>query len=318
MMVEESWEDIASPLLQATQNAPLIVVPILGLSLLALWFGLRQIVQPMQALETKAGDLARGNFDTIRQPVGGVPEIRRLQETLMEMAAQLKEAQNSLHSYIGAITERVENERKNLARELHDDTLQSLIALGQHTQFAQHWNRDVKVEKALVQILSLTEHGVKSLRRLVQGLRPIYIEDLGLAAALAMQSSEKERLDGIKIHFQTEGAERRLKPDVEMALYRIAQEALSNVTRHSGAGNAWIRLHFRPDSLVLEIRDDGHGFNPPADPFQYARLGHYGLLGMAERSELIGAKLSIHSTPDDGTRVLVRLPAEPALQPGSD
>jgi signal transduction histidine kinase len=316
LMVEESWEDIASPLLQVTQNAPLVVVPILGLSLLALWFGLRQIVQPMQALESKAGDLARGDFDTIRQPVGGVPEIRRLQKTLIDMAAQLKEAQNSLHSYIGAITERVENERKNLARELHDDTLQSLIALGQQTKYARHWNRDAKVEKALDQILSLTDQGIKNLRRLVQGLRPIYIEDLGLATALAMQSAEKERLDGIKIHFQREGAERRLKPDVEMALYRITQEALSNVTRHSGARNAWILLHFRPDSLVLEIRDDGRGFNPPADPFLYARLGHYGLLGMYERCDLIGAKLTIHSSADEGTQVRVRLLEDAPLQPG--
>ena len=311
LMIEESWEDIASPLLQATQNAPLIAIPILGLSVLALWFGLRQIVQPMQALEGKASDLARGDFESIRQPVGGVPEIQHLQESLIDMAAQLNEAQNSLHSYIGAITESVESERRSLARELHDETLQSLIALGQYTQYAMHWNKDPKVEKTLDQVMNLAESGQKNLRGLVQGLRPIYIEDLGLSTALAMQANTIAQADGLEVHFRQEGAERRLKPEIEMALYRITQEALSNVTRHAEARNAWVTLHFRPESVVLEIRDDGKGFDLPPDATHYARMGHYGLLGIHERSDLIGAKLTIRSAQSEGTQVLVRL-AEPA------
>ncbi len=312
LMIEESWEDIASPLLRATQNAPLIAFPIMALSLLAIWFGLRRIVQPMQALEEKAGDLASGNFETIRQPVGGILEIRHLQETLIYMAAELKEAQNSLHSYIGAITDSVESERRNLARELHDETLQSLIALGQYTQYALHWNTDPKVEKTLDQVVNMADQSMKNLRRLVQGLRPIYIEDLGLATALAMQSTQNMHPDGVTIHFIQEGVERRLKPDIEMAMYRMAQEALSNVTRHSKAKNAWISLYFRPDSVILEIRDDGQGFDLPTDPIHYARLGHYGLLGLYERSELIGARLTIRSTPDEGTHIIIRLTGDAA------
>jgi len=309
LMIEETWEDITSPLLRATQNAPLIAIPILILSLLAIWFGLRQIVQPMQALEEKTSDLARGNFDTIHQPVGGVPEIQYLQKTLIDMAAQVKDAQNSLHSYIGAITESVESERRNLARELHDDTLQSMIALSQYTQYALYWNKDPKVKKSLDQVMSLAEEGIKNLRRLVQGLRPIYIEDLGLSTALAMLAQNVERLHGPQVHFVLHGDERRLKPEVEMALYRIAQEAMNNVHRHSKAENAWISLHFTQDELILEIRDDGLGFQPHQDPSQYARKGHYGLLGMFERSELIRAKLVIHSWPGKGSQVVVRLSA---------
>lgn len=310
LMVEESWEDIASPLLRATQNAPLIAIPIMALSLLAIWFGLRRIVQPMQALEEKTFDLAQGNFETIRKPVGGVLEIRHLQDTLIQMAAQLKEAQNSLHSYIGAITASVESERHNLSRELHDDTLQTLIAMGQYTRYALHWNKNPKVEKSLDQVVSLSEQGTKNLRRLVQGLRPIYIEDLGLATALAMQENDNESAQGVHIHFLQEGFERRLKPEVEMALYRMAQSALSNVYQHAQAKNAWITLRFQPESVVLEIRDDGQGFNPPADPIHFARMGHYGLLGLYERSELIGAKLTIRSVPDGGTRVIIRVAGE--------
>ena len=243
LMIEESWEDIASPLLRATQNAPLIAIPIMALSLLAIWFGLRRIVQPMQALEAKTADLAQGNFETIRQPVGGVMEIRHLQETLIHMAAELKEAQNSLHSYIGAITASVESERRNLSRELHDETLQTLIALGQFTQYALHWNKDEKVAKTLDQVVSLTDQGTKNLRRLVQGLRPIYIEDLGLATALAMQENDNEPGQGVQIHYLQEGFERRLNPEVEMAMYRMAQAALSNVHQHAQARNAWIHIN---------------------------------------------------------------------------
>lgn len=307
LMIEESWEDIASPLLRLTQNAPLIIIPILVVALLALWFGLRQIVQPMQSLESKASELARGNFDAIRQPVGGVPEIGHLQNSLVYMAAQLKEAQASLHSYIGAITDSVENERRSLARELHDDTLQSLIALSQYTQYALHWNKDPKVEKTLNQILDLTEQGMKNLRRLVRGLRPIYIEDLGLATALSMQADNQDRPERFQIHFQQEGEERRLKPEVELALYRMAQEALSNIQRHADARNAWISLYFPPDGVALEIRDDGKGFDVPPDPIHFARQGHYGLLSLYERAEIIGARLTIRSAAGEGTLIRVRL-----------
>jgi signal transduction histidine kinase len=95
-----------------------------------------------------------------------------------------------------------------------------------------------------------------------------------------------------------------------MAMYRMAQTSLSNVYQHARAKNAWITLIFQQESVVLEIRDDGHGFNPPADPLQYARMGHYGLLGLYERSELIGAKLTIRSEPDEGTRVIIRVIGE--------
>jgi signal transduction histidine kinase len=111
----------------------------------------------------------------------------------------------------------------------------------------------------------------------------------------------------LKIDFQQKGVERRLKPDIEMAMYRIAQEAINNVIQHANAEHAWITLGFRKNSIILEIRDDGIGFNVPSEPMDYARKGHYGLLGIYERSELIGAKLMIHSDLKKGTRVVVHL-----------
>jgi signal transduction histidine kinase len=303
---KEAWENIASPLLRITQNAPLIILPILVLSILALWFGIHQIVQPLQQLESKAEDLAKGNFKTIKKPVGGIPEIKNLQYSMVIMANKLKFAQKNLQRYIGSITNGIENERRNLARELHDDTLQTLIALGQNSQYAKHWNEDPKVGISLDQISSLTDEGIKNLRGLLQGLRPIYIEDLGLTTALSMLAVNQLNPNGIKVHFQQNGVERRLKPDVEMTLYRIAQEALNNAFRHAKAKNIWINIDFHENDVDIELRDDGIGFKIPEDSFHFAARGHFGLLGMKERADLIGAKLHIESLRGKGTSVSVQ------------
>jgi signal transduction histidine kinase len=106
---------------------------------------------------------------------------------------------------------------------------------------------------------------------------------------------------------QVSGAECRLAPDVEMALYRMAQEALSNIVRHANASHAWLDLEYEDQLVLLTVRDDGQGFKPPATPNDFARQGHYGLLGLFERSELIGARLNISSQVGKGTAITIRL-----------
>jgi signal transduction histidine kinase len=144
---------------------------------------------------------------------------------------------------------------------------------------------------------------------LTRALRPIYLEDLGLVAALEMLSIEASQAGGVSIHFQHQGAERRLPGDVELALYRIAQEALSNVARHSGSTQANIMIQYDRDGIRLSIIDNGRGFEMPKSPAEFAPAGHFGLLGLHERAELVGAKLQIRSAPGEGTQVIVRLPA---------
>jgi two-component system sensor histidine kinase UhpB len=287
--------------------APLVLVPVLLLTLFALWFGVRQIVQPLQSLEEQADALAWGNYQAVEKPVGGIAEIRSLQKGLVHMAQKVRAAQQSLHGYIGAITAGQEEERRRLARELHDDTIQSLIALKQRVQLAQLSQANGSGALSLSELEELTEKTIADLRRVTRALRPIYLEDLGLLAALEMLAREMTGLTGIEIEFKASGSEQRLSPRVELALYRIAQEALNNVARHAQASRAIIGLSFQPDSVVLEVVDNGRGFEVPRSPAEFAPSGHYGLLGLYERAELIEADLRIESGPGKGTRVSVRL-----------
>ncbi len=308
LVVEEPWEMVSTPSLRATQIAPLVLVPVLLLALLALWFGVRQVVQPLQALEARSADLAWGNFEAIQRPVGGILEIRRLQAELVHLAQKVQAAQQGLRGYIGAMTAAQEEERRRLARELHDDTIQALIALKQRVQLAQMDMKDETSARSLAELSSLTEQTIENLRRLTGALRPIYLEDLGLVTALQVLAREASQAMDLQVEFHKVGPERRLPAPAELAIYRIAQEGLNNIARHAQASSASLTFSFLPGEVVLEVADNGKGFEVPKSPAEFAPSGHYGLLGLYERAELIGASLKIQSTPGEGTRLSVRLP----------
>jgi len=308
LVIEEPWESLADPTLNLTQLAPLTLVPILLLSLVALWFGARQIIRPLQVLETRAADLAWGNFETIDRPLGGIEEVQRLHRTLVHLADKIQRFQDGHHSYIGAITAGQEDERQRLARELHDDTIQALIALNQRVQLAYLKVGDnTHLRASLDEIQSLTEQTIRGVRRLVRALRPLYLEDLGLVAALEMLARETSATESITIAFHVNGVEQRLPPETELALFRMAQEGLSNLTRHAQANRGAITLDFKAREVCLTIDDDGVGFEVPESPAEFAPGGHFGLLGMHERAELVAARLEIESAPGQGTRLKVRV-----------
>ncbi len=319
IITEESWEKVSSPTLSTSQIIPLILVPALLLAMLALWFGTRQIVRPLQKLESKAAKLAWGDFKQIEESVGGIAEIRDLQNELAHMARQLQAAEQSLHSYIGAITQGQEAERLRLARELHDDTIQSLIALKQRVQLAriplkngvQLPNKKGSAVPELEELEGLIEQTIDNLRRTTRALRPIYLEDLGLVAALEMLVRETSQSSGLPVDFGTSGTERRLPAEVELALYRMVQETLNNTVQHGQAKHASVGMEFNPHSTRLKINDDGKGFDVPKTPAEFTPHGHFGLLGLYERAELIGAHLEIRSSPGKGTRLIIDLPFSP-------
>jgi two-component system sensor histidine kinase UhpB len=307
LITEEEWEMVVSPSLQLTQLAPLVLVPAFILSLIALWFVATRIVQPLQKLEAKAAALAWGDFDAIGDPVGGISEVQHLQMELAEMSRKVQAAQEGLHDYIGAITSAQEEERNRLARELHDDTIQAVIALKQRVQLAQKSVKDQSGRQSLQELETLAEQTIENLRRLTRALRPIYLEDLGLVTALEMLARETSQNNQLVVDFQKTGQERRLSPEVELALYRVAQEALNNVIRHSQTKHADLHISFAEKETKLVVNDDGVGFEVPKSPTDFAAYGHFGLLGIRERADLIGARLEVESTPGRGSRLSVRL-----------
>ncbi len=304
---EEDYRLATDPALELTLVAPLVLIPPLLFSVAALWFAAKQIIQPLQKLESKAAALAWGDFDAIKDSVGGISEVQHLQLELAEMSRKVQAAQEGLHDYIGAITAAQEDERLRLARELHDDTIQSVIALKQRVQLAEKSVKDPASRRTLAELETLAEQTVENLRRMTRALRPIYLEDLGLVTALEMLSRETSQNNRVDIDFQKTGQERRLSREVELSLYRIAQEALSNVARHSKAERAALAIAYDEREIKLEIRDDGVGFDMPKSPTDFAASGHFGLLGIRERAELIGARLEVESALGRGTRLKVQL-----------
>jgi signal transduction histidine kinase len=310
LIIEEPWEVVDNPLLRQTQAAPLILLPAFFFAVLALAFGLRQVVQPLQALEAQAALLGGGDFEAIENPVGGIGEIRSLQDTLRLMAQRLKVYQDSIRRYVAALTRGQEDERRRLARELHDDTVQALIALDQRTQLAQMAVKKGSPDapQRLAELREWTLGLLDGVRRVIRALRPIYLEDLGLPSALEMLAQDMEKASGLKVSLETQGQPIRLTPEREIAVYRIAQEALSNVARHAQAGSAQLQMTFEPGRLVLVVQDQGVGFAAPGRLSELASSDHYGLLGMQERAELIGARLHLDSAPSAGTTVRLELP----------
>jgi signal transduction histidine kinase len=307
LIMEEAWQQIANPMLRTTQIAPLILAPVLLLAIIALWFGAAQVIRPLQALEAQAQELSHGKYSAVEEPVGGIPEIQSLQGGLIHMSRRLKAAQESLRGYIGSITKSQEDERRRLARELHDDTLQSLIALNQRLQIARMDLNGQPGGDSLGEIETLNEKTIQNLRRLTRALRPIYLEDLGLPASLDILAQETSSALRIPVEFHMDGQERRLSPEEELSLYRISQEALSNISRHSDASRAVINLSYKNDEVLLTILDNGCGFSLPDTPSIFAKQGHFGLLGLHERAELIGAKLDIQTSPGKGVLLSIHL-----------
>jgi two-component system sensor histidine kinase DegS len=134
------------------------------------------------------------------------------------------------------------------------------------------------------------------------------LEDLGLVAAVEMLASDTGVILGSDVEFHCLGKVRRLEAATELALYRIVQEALNNITRHSDASRASVQMTFLADMIQIKIEDNGKGFTVPESLAEFASSGHYGLLGMLERADLIGGAIHISSSPGKGTSLIITAP----------
>jgi len=224
----------------------------------------------------------------------------------VENASLYRERQESLQSYVRQVTQAQEDERLRIARELHDETAQELVQLARKLEQLAGKAGPDQVQD-IEELMSMTRGTIQAVRRYSRDLRPSVLDDLGLRAAIEMVVEEVgQRLRG-GAHLVVTGKQRRLDGPVELALFRITQEALRNVEKHATATSATVELDFSGSAITISVSDDGEGFSPARNFSDLMRTGKLGLLGMKERAELVGGTFELQSGPGKGTRVTVKV-----------
>jgi two-component system sensor histidine kinase DegS len=217
-----------------------------------------------------------------------------------------REAERKL--YLAKILESQENERLRIAQEIHDDTIQTLLVIANRAQDLIPASKDGRgeVKKKAEWIRDATLQAVEELRRTSLDLRPSVLDDLGLVPALRWLVDHMSQESGINTRVRINGEKRKLTPQAEVAIFRVTQEALNNIKRHSKAKEAIVTLEFDKEFFKVKIEDNGQGFQPPKKLGKLAASGKLGLIGMQQRIDLLGGTLKIHSKPGEGTSLLIK------------
>jgi signal transduction histidine kinase/YHS domain-containing protein len=262
----------------------------------------------LRALQQRAEQMARGELRELGQALSDIPVVEDLRRAIDVLGAHTKQGLQHQHAYIAALSTAQEAERGRLARELHDEVVQQLIALGHSVDRVQRLlergDTTLAVERLQTMRGSMMAL-VGELRTVIGDLRPPALEELGLlpAVELLLQRSGE---GAPEVSLLVQGEERRLAPQSELALFRIIQEAWSNIRRHARATHAEVTFRYAAADLVVTIADDGVGFAPPND--HDMPEGHWGVRGMRERAELTGGQLTVTSAPGAGARLTVQIP----------
>jgi signal transduction histidine kinase len=236
-------------------------------------------------------------------------ENARLYEELAQTREDLQVKAGQLEQLLGRTVDVQEEERRRIARDLHDSVTQLLIGSRYQINAARiNIRRDqAQAEKALVQAEELLKQCIEEMQFLIHNLRPALLDDLGLHSALERYTSTLARSSTIDFEFTSHGARRQLSPQAETAVYRVIQEALWNAVRHSRGRHVRVGFDYQPDRLVVEVTDDGHGFDRRARAVSGEALG---LTSMEERSKSVSGVFQIRSERGRGTSVRLEVPAE--------
>ena len=263
---------------------------------------LRLALSPLKLLEQTAAQARAGDLDA-RVPPSPVAdrELERLSQTFNGMLDSLESYRQRLRDVAARALAAEEEERKRIARELHDDTAQSLAALMLRLRLARNQEDPEARARSLDELREEVGEALERIRRFARGLRPPALDELGLVPALESHVRGLSEAAGIPVRMEAESVDGLLSPHAELALYRIAQEALSNAIRHARASNVRVSIRRRAGSVVLTVRDDGRGFSVAA--MREGDRPGMGLFGMEERAAYLGGRVEIRSRPGRGTVV---------------
>lgn len=239
---------------------------------------------------------------------------RRTFERLQHLTAQLQMQSEKLRKLSWKLIDVQEDTLRQVSRDLHDEFGQILTGVGLMLQRAGRQGASGPgFLHELREVKQVAEETLERIREQSQMFRPAVLDDFGLEQTIEWLAGVFEKQSGLPVHVHREGADSGLAPEAAIHVYRVAQEALTNVTRHSGARRAWVTIAHRGTELELEVRDDGAGFDPAA-----AGEG-LGLMGMRERAERLHGSLSVQSSPGGGTSVRLRVPlGTPSLRPAAE
>lgn len=278
------------------------------LSIVVNYLVLRAAFQPLQGLERVTEAVRRGDLSERAEPaLFDDPQFSRLAATFNATLDELDRDRHELRQLASQVIRAQEQERQRIARELHDDTAQVLFAqLLRVTTLRSSTNPEVS--QTAIELEQMTVEALESVRRLALELRPPALDDLGLEAALEGLAQRYADQMGIPVDYQARGQRRRLSEEIELVLYRVAQESLTNIVKHASADRVWIDLDRGVDDLSLSVRDNGIGFDPDAMNAAEATGKGLGIFGMEERAALAGGTLRIWQRPGGGTEVFAFIP----------
>jgi PAS domain S-box-containing protein len=224
--------------------------------------------------------------------------------------SEQKRMEENQRFYLQQATLAQEEERKRISHELHDDTIQSLVVLSRQLDALATGCKELTDDcrRSLEELWQQTNNILQGVRRLSQDLRPAAIDRLGLLPALEWLASDVSNFSGVNAKVEVMGKEHRLPEATAIALFRITQEALRNIWRHSGARNAEITIEFTDKRTKVTIHDDGEGFKLPDKMGDLAKHGKLGLAGMQERAQLVGGTLKVMSRKGKGTTIVIEAP----------
>ena len=262
---------------------------------------------PLDRLEAAMDDVRHGKL-SVQIETGPVSDERfdRLIAAFRQMLTTLQKNNQQLHHVSQKILVAQEQERQRVARELHDESAQTLTSLLLYLKLLAKSQNPEEAQR-IQNLRQLAAHALEEIRRVAMELHPRILDDWGLEAALGRRVDELNSTNCIQVAFSVDGCvPGRLPKDLELAFYRVAQEALNNIVRHSHAQRAHVTLACIADCLTLEIQDDGIGFNTAI--IGAARSNGLGLMGMRERLALVGGDLTIESHIGNGTQITAQAP----------